>query len=247
MCYNVIICDDNEYDLNKIIDLTKKYFSSKENADCEIHAFSDYDEEFFKYVRSRPSLPIFLLDIEVPSMNGTDAARIIHSLDVNYPIIYVTGYHEEYAFTVLRDCDMLGYINKFENTEIDLYNKLDKILTKSDIKKYIKIRGDYITYTLEHKSINYFETGGKNKIKVIGNYKNEIYISIKKLYKQLDSHFIQTHQSCIVNFDNVKEYRIKSNLIIFEDGEYTNLIARNFFRKNKTWLYEHHASKILPI
>lgn len=245
MCYNVIICDDNKYDLNKIINLTKKYFSSKENVDCEIHSYSDYNDDYLKYIRSRPSLPIFLLDIEVPSMSGIDVARIIRNLDVNYPIIYVTGYHSEYAFTVLQECNMLGYINKFENTENELFKKFDEILEQNGIDQFIEISTESINFVLKAIDINYFETTAtKNKIRIVGNNQNELYLSLEKLYKQLNTSFIKTHQSCIVNFGNIKEFHVKSRIIVFKDGTSTNLVSRDFFKRNKAWLQECHASKI---
>lgn len=246
MLYNIIICDDNEKDLERITDMVKAYFHSK-NVDYKIHKFSDYDDKYLKYIRSRPSLPIFLLDIETPSMCGTDIARIIRNLNVNYPIIYVTGYYKDYAFDALQVGNVLGYINKFQNTKNELTEKLDLVLAKNGINQFIQISTDNISYTLECNDINYFETSdSKNKIKINGNINyGDIHLSMSNLYEQLDSRFIKTNQSCIVNFDNVKEFHIKRKIIYFKDGTSTNLVARDFVAKNKAWLQEHHMDKIV--
>lgn len=68
---------------------------------------------------------------------------------------------------------------------------------------------------------------------------------MNSLYKQLDYRFVRIYQSCIVNFDNVKELHIKSKIIYFYNGTSTNLIVRDFVTKNKDWLCEHYRNKIV--
>lgn len=246
MLYNIVTCDDNPSDLKNVIKATNIYFQSKKDFDCKIHSFHDYDNKFldFLYTKRLPNL-ILLLDIETPSGNGFDIARAVKRFDQNIPIIYITGHHKKYINQALDVCDMDGYIDKLGNIEKQLQKNFDKILIEKGKRFIFHITGNNVTYILNVKKVNYFTTDGKNQIKVCGFYYPNMYLSVNNLYKQLDSRFIKSHQSCIVNLDNVKTIDIKGKTIYFNDGSSTDLIARNFISKNKDWLYEHYSDKII--
>lgn len=246
MLYNIVTCDDNSNDLNEVIKIANKYFDKHKKINCKIHSFHDYDDNFleFLYTTRLPNL-IFLLDIETPSGNGFDIARRVKHFDSNIPIIYITGHHKEYMNKAINTCDMDGYVNKFNNLEEDLNEKFDKILLEKGKRYVFHIKGNNITYILNVRRVNYFTTDKKNQIKIIGFYYPNMYLSVNNLYKQLDSRFIKTHQSCIINLDNVNTINIKSKTIYFKDGTYTDLISRSFFTKNKEWLLEHYSEKII--
>lgn len=246
MLYNIIICDDNFHELNMIIHITNNYFNQIEDFYCEIHSFNDYDDNFIDYIyNNRFQNLICLLDIETPSGSGFDVARRIKQLDPNSHIIYITGYYEEYTIKALDSCDMEGYINKSGDIKKELTIKFDKITGLLGKKYIFHLKGNKLTYILNVKNINCFTTDGKNQVKIVGNYYPNMYISIKMLYKQLDFRFVKTHQSCIVNLDNVKIIDMKNKIIYFKDGTCTDLIARNFFNKNQKWLLDNYSNKIV--
>lgn len=246
MLYNVIVCDDNSHDLNKIIETTEHYFYQKKDLHCQIHSFNDYNDSFIDFIyNNRLSNLICLLDIETPNGNGFDIARKLKKIDPNIHIIYITGYYKEYTIKALDSCDMEGYINKYGNVKKELTAKLNKITELKGKKNIFHIKGNSLTYILNVGNINYFTTDEKNQIKIVGNYYPNMYLSIRGLYKQLDSRFIKTYQSCIVNLDNVKTIDTKNKIIYFKDGTYTNLIARNFFTKNQKWLLDNYSDKIV--
>jgi len=128
MLYNVIICDDNLSDLNKIISITEDFFNNKQDFFCKIHSFRDYNDDFINFIyTNRLSNLIYLLDIETPSGNGFDIARIIKRLDQNIPILYITEHYQYYTKKALETCDMNGYINKIEKLDEKLIDTLEKI------------------------------------------------------------------------------------------------------------------------
>lgn len=246
MLYNIIICDDNSSDLNQIINITQNYFNNKQDFCCKIHSFHDYNDNFINFIcTNRLSNLIYILDIETPSGNGFDMARIIKRLDQNIPIIYITEHYQYYTKRALDTCDMNGYINKIEKLNEKLIDTLEKITNLKGKKYLISVKNNNTIYKLNVEHINYFATGDKNRVTVFGINYPSIYISMKSLYRQLGHQFSRTHQSCIVNFDNVKEFHIKSKIIFFNDGTSTDLIARDFVTKNKDWLYEHYMDKII--
>ena len=49
--------------------------------------------------------------------------------------------------------------------------------------------------------------------------------SIVKLKSELKPMFYQTHKSCLVNLDNVREIDYSTSTIYFKNGDTTNLIA----------------------
>ncbi len=82
-------------------------------------------------------------------------------------------------------------------------------------------------YRIPYNDINYIEKESNIKRCIIHTIKDNYYISqpITKLEKELKDMFIKTHQSCIINVNNIKE--ITKNQIKFYNNDITNLINKN--------------------
>ena len=115
---------------------------------------------------------------------------------------------------------------------IDAFSKSIKLVNKVIENKYIFVfKYKNVIYRLFYNDIDYIEKENGVKRCIIHTSKGLYYIcsSISNLQNSLGSNFIRTHQSCIVNVDNICE--ITSDYIVFYDKNMTDLITKNI--KNK--------------
>lgn len=95
-------------------------------------------------------------------------------------------------------------------------------------KRVLSFTYNYVQTKLRYKEINYIEKApSQNKCIIHEVTGEEKYIttSIVKLKSELKPMFYQTHKSCLVNLDNVREIDYSTSTIYFKNGETTNLIA----------------------
>lgn len=86
-------------------------------------------------------------------------------------------------------------------------------------------------YRIPYDDINYIEKESNIKRCIIHTNKDNYYISlpINKIEGLLKDAFIKTHQSCIININNIKE--ITKSGVKFYNDDITNLINKDM--KNK--------------
>ncbi len=82
-------------------------------------------------------------------------------------------------------------------------------------------------YRIPYNDINYIEKESNIKRCIIHTINNIYYISlpITKIEELLKDIFIRTHQSCIININNIKE--MTKNEIKFYNDDTTNLINKD--------------------
>ena len=70
--FNVSVCDDSQFDIEKIKNCLSE-FSKKEHIDFNISEFSNPEMLMYE-VEDGKIADIFILDVEMPNMNGIDLA-----------------------------------------------------------------------------------------------------------------------------------------------------------------------------
>lgn len=227
----IAICEDEmtqcNFLENELIDLNDKL---KLNA--EIISFLT-GEKLLEYVNTENDFDIYLLDIEIGSLNGIEIAKIIRKKDFKAIIVFITshnGYMPE-AF----DVHAYNYISKPIHKE-QLYNLMMSIL------KYIKTSRQklFFEYNREKFSINfeniiYFESN-RRLIEITsldGFY--VFYGKIKELSSILpEKDFSFIRSGCIINMNYIK--KIEKNKVYYSSpSNNKNLlyleISRNYFDK----------------
>ena len=193
---NVLICDDNEKDRNKISQVVNN-FMNKMKKECIIHTFSDYNKDFYNAVNSKLPFKIYLLDIETPTRSGIDVAREIRNKDVDSVIIFLTA-HEELGNIVLKnDLMFLSFINKFDDCENRLEKSLEKALDLLNQKNTIRFNDRNVLYTININDILYITKDSFERKTIIKTDYSEfkVNISLVNVINMLDNRFIQTHRA----------------------------------------------------
>jgi DNA-binding LytR/AlgR family response regulator len=226
---NFIICDDNEKDRTKIVNLVDKFMMNNQ-FHYEKHIFSDYDDSFLKIIDSKLPFKVYILDIETPSRSGIDVARLIRDKDINSILIFLTG-HNELGETIMKsDFLFLSFINKFDQCEERLFTALRQCLRLLGVKKNIKFKDNGILYTISLNDILYITRDSVDRKCIIKTDYSEfrVNMSLRELYGLLDNNFIKTHRSCIANKERIVAFNKNDKVIRFDEGTEIDLVSSKF-------------------
>lgn len=196
----IAICDDSKDNLALMEDIIDSFKIRDAVIDC-----FESGESLLNHLSNNSDLfyQIYLLDIEMPGINGLEVAKKIRSTDQRAIIIFVTAF-SEYVFSSF-EVQPFRFVNKpidKEKLEDVMHAAVNYIYTS---KKYIFISVEKARIQLPCETIMYFE-GDKRKINVYTTEdKYSFYSKMSDLEKMIDNNwFVRIHVSYIVNMDYVK-------------------------------------------
>lgn len=226
---NVIICDDNKRDLERITTLVNKFMKNNKY-NYNMHIYSDYNADFLKIIKSKIPFKIYILDIETPSRSGIDIAREIRNKDLDSVIIFLTG-HDELGRVILQnDLMFLSFVNKFDNLDKRINEVMHKAIKLIRIKRVIRIKDGTNTYIINLNDILYLSKDTFERRTTIKTDYNEyrVRMSLFKLKEMLDDRFVQSHRACIVNKTRISRIDYRNRIIYFDNNEYTDLLSNKY-------------------
>jgi len=207
----VAICDD----CNNCLAHIERVLMKRRDLVCEYESFTSGKELLQSISENEIRFDLYLLDIEMPGLNGIELAKEIRKMDISALIVYQTshsGYMEEALDTVL-----FHYILK-PIAEV----KLEELIKKAHT--YLEKTGKRFRFLYQKSICNipcrdifYFE---KDKRKVTINTATgiyETYSNMKDILNRLqDEIFLEVSCSHIVNMEYVK--LIRKNEVVLYDG-----------------------------
>lgn len=199
------------------------------DCDYRIEKFTGYNKKLEELISKDDTAKIYILDIEVPGVNGMTLASKIRKHDWNSIIIFLT-IHEDYKINALVErLMMLDYVCKKEHFNEQLNKSIKtaiKVLGKNE--KLLRYKFNSITHRIAINQILYITKVPLNKkcyIHTLNNEKFEIGGTIGKVKQQLGKEFKQSHKSCLVNVENVKLVDACNNIIVFKNGKSIDLLS----------------------
>jgi len=165
------------------------------------------------------------------------AERIVNLIKKEYKMvaafIVVIGSEKETRLErlVFDHSFLIDVIRKNNDIEINLENDIKRILDILDAKKQVlNVVNDKLLYRIPYGDIYYIEKElkGKKSIIITKYGKFHLFKSLSELEEELDGRFFRSHQSAIINIDNVNVVDFENNLIIFNDDISCSLISRRF-------------------
>lgn len=154
-----IIVVEDEKKWNEKIVKTINQILIKENLEIEIISFYDYSKELEKIIKSK-EINFYILDIELPTKNGTDIARIIRK-EVNdwESLITITSVHNYKESFITKSWYILGYLLKLDDFENRLRDNILSAIEIFKVRGYINIKNrlikDNILYVQKEKDSKY--------------------------------------------------------------------------------------------
>ena len=198
----IAIVEDNQVDSDHLLNLLNQ-FSKEKNV--EINSFVFPSGLNFLYEKVHEYDAIFL-DIDMPGINGLSVAKELRDNNFSAPIVFVTNF-ENYAiegYNVSAIDFALKPLNysKFETVMLKIIDNLEKA------SKYIFIKVNSSMQRINLDNIYYVESYGHLLYIVTDKAKLEAWMSLKDIYKKLDSpSFVYANKSTIVNLRHVAGYK----------------------------------------
>ena len=226
---NVIICDDNKRDLDKISKFVNNYMK-RNKFEYKSYIYRDYNDEFMKIVKSKMPFKIYILDIETPSRYGIDVAREIRKKDLESVIIFLTGHDELGRIILQNDLMFLAFVNKFDNFDKRLNEVLYKAIDLVKLRRIIKIEDGTDIYLFDMNDILYLSTESFPRRTIIKTDYMECKVKkpLKNIVENLDDRFVKTHKSCIINKNRVTRIDKVKKIIYFDNNEKIDLLSDKY-------------------
>ena len=200
----VAICDEDPREIQLTIDAIDVFNQTKPVRDQVIvRAFPSAKHLWFEMV-DQDIADIFILDINMPEMNGLELAHRIHQINSRAVIIFLDS-HIEYADDSYK-VDAFRFILKSERME-HLPEALDAALIrlKDERNQYVGFRQDGEIVRVPFGEIIYVEKVDR-KLLVHTMRQGNIYSNetLAKLFERLNSkRFLYADQSYFVNVDHI--------------------------------------------
>ncbi|MCH7967569.1 MAG: response regulator [Thaumarchaeota archaeon] len=113
MVYNILVTEDSSFMRTMLTDIFKSNSSVG-----EVYQASNGVEALEIYKDKKPDL--VTMDIDMPEMNGFEAAKKIKSSDYRAKIVIVTSSHKKEAMQTAKELGIKEYITKpFDNIKIE--------------------------------------------------------------------------------------------------------------------------------
>ena len=243
--FRVAVVDDNPVFLEKSKKITGKFFEERK-LECEIKTY-ERANSVIEEIKERQYFDVFLIDIEMPDVDGMELARQIRRLYDSPYIIFVTS-HVEYSIKGY-EYNVWRYIIK-ENMAENLpqaYESLIEQLKQKKEKFYIVEHPKKLLKIL-YEDIHYIYKDGKNAVFVT---KNNVWSDRKSLEQVMqalnDPMFVRCERGNIANIRHIMT--MKDNVLKMRNGDQLPVSSRNpigflhFEKRNShthqktAWLY----------
>ena len=231
--FNVSICDDSKYDIDKIKNALGM-FSKRKHVELSISEFSNPEMLMYE-IEDGKIADIFILDVEMPNMDGFELADKIREHTETSIIIFLTS-HDEMASMGYKS-KALRYVIKL-NLERDIEEALDSAIAEiSNVNDK--------TITLHHYN-DYWRIAYKDII-CVTRISRQLVITtrllgditdnrgIKEFFDMLsDNRFLFVDRSCFVNIDYISQ--IKGYSLKLTDGQILPISRRSLQNVKQTLL-----------
>ncbi|MBR0456893.1 MAG: response regulator transcription factor [Firmicutes bacterium] len=198
--YNIIICEDNEQDI-ELLEKNIIRFFSEHDLTCNINVFRS-GESLLNH-SSVYSWDIVFFDVEMGKINGIEAAKQLRKADKSVKIVFVTS-HPGYVFNSFI-AEPLNFLIKPVNYPM-LSEILEQALMRIDDEKgdVFTISFDNVVSNIPLSQIIYFESNLRIINIVTTDQTFKFYGKLDDIERELEGKdFIRCHKSYIVNLRHI--------------------------------------------
>lgn len=220
--------------LDIVVYENKKDFISKNidnidmsNYDVNYYNFDSMCYEFESLIKNRDRKKIYILDDEVDGVSGLEVAIKIREYDWDSIIILLIDLSKHVSDVFNERIMALDIIFKDNSSDDRLIDDIKLAISIFAKQTFFTFKYNHTIYRIPYRDICYIEKESTFKRCIIHTMDDNYYIteSVSSILSHLSSSFCRIHQSCIVNFDNVRKYNLSTNMIVFNNGDMTDMIS----------------------
>lgn len=213
---NIAICDDDALILSKVEELVGVFFRTH----CIEMKMQSYQlsENLTYDLQDGLYYDLFLLDIEMPGIDGRELAKSIHNNMPAAKVIFITS-HLEYAveayeFSIFRYIPKTAIEEKLSAALNDFYK-----LYRLERNEFYTIQVKNYVEQLSYRDILYILKEGKYAVFHLANGRtNSVRKTLAQVFKEINKdYFYFADRGCIVNLANV--LGMNENGILFSDNQ----------------------------
>ncbi|GEO64737.1 response regulator transcription factor [Companilactobacillus nantensis] len=247
MSYPIIMCEDNQIQLQQLDKLVENYILFHSNL-FKVELQASKPQQVIDYLNeTEPQNGIYFLDIDLQAeIDGIQLAEIIRQKDVQAEIIFVTTHDELAPLTLKRKVAALDFIEKDQSLDDyrkELYDTLDyakQIIdeTRTVQKKGFSFEVGSQVYNLDKSEVIYLEASDiPHRLNLVStNGQFEFYGKLTELEKKYPFLF-RISRSCLINPENIHHVDFAIREIGFSDGS-TRKFSIGKSKKLKTIIQE---------
>ncbi len=221
---DIYLCDDNP-DFFDVIETKIKNILNSNQKTYKITAFSNGFDLITQF--EKRTADIILLDIDMPSMTGFDAAKRLQEIKEDIYIIFITSYADK-VFQAY-EFQPFWYVRKSHLDDLD--HALTRLFDKIDLENKKKMRlfsliAENQVMKIDISRIKYIISYDHYIImKDIDNRETKVRCKISEAERQLDHlYFVRVQNSVIVNCRFIS--KVNSRVVILNNGENINISRR---------------------
>lgn len=235
---NIILCDDDPKSIEQMQENAKR-LGKEFDVDMNVSVCADGDMLLNCY---QENTDILFLDVEMPLIDGIQAAAQIRERDARVVIVFMSRF-ERYAIKGYY-AGAWRYLLKpvrWDDFRKEMEIPVKKLLREKD--QTIHIKNDAGVYAIPLEEVSYLEVNSKKNVDIhTSDRVIECYHTLSEMEKMLPTdHFFRCHNSFIVNFDYI--VKIENDLIQMRGGENVMLSRRR--KREFMQKYMEHSAKLL--
>ena len=198
--------------------------------------FNNNDKSFKSYCSLKNTSSVFIIDNddEVNSLEVIETIRNEYKMYFSFIVIIDKNGVLSYEKVKKENSFMIDLLkeDEFSRLKYDVRYIYNATLTR---KKILTVIFDSQIYNLAYEDILYIEKERNSKKSIIHTKTDIVYTTktLTDLEDLLDERFFRTHQSVIINLDNVKMIDPSKNYLLFNNDEKCFYLSRDKKKKLK--------------
>jgi len=231
----IAVCDDESLELERARNLLKQYENDHLQYEIKTYHFNA-PLELLTYIAANGAFDVLLLDVYMPGILGTDAARELRDMGDNCQIIFLTTSrdHAVDAFSL----NAAHYLVK-PYSEKEFFSALDKVMDKLSKKDEanITVKSTDGIRRVNLNKLVYAETDNHlQRLFLSDGCVLSVRKSSTELFKSLeeDPRFYKCGNTYIINMDYIVE--LSSKTVSFSTGSKIPILNRKYSEFKKLYM-----------
>lgn len=206
------ICDDAAQARQQLLAVVTRCLDTRAIAHT-IYEFSSGEGLLHWFDKHRGELDLVFLDIELPTQNGIEIAKILYEADPNLLLAFVTGY-ADYVFDGYA-VRALGYLIKPATPE-QIMPILSRAMARlfQEAEQVFVCRNTEGLYRIPKSSILYFYSDRRKVTCVTAARSYAFYSHLDDIAASIGAGFVRIHQRYLVRI--VAIARVESNTVVLD-------------------------------